>query len=271
MRIFYIKLLIIMLIFCIGCEEEAPPPISQPHTGVQTQTQAIPAIPQSSEISILDTPLLDSSRYAEKDINNWYLSGDDQEKNTLADNLTAKNYMLVFDGSGSMLDSKCSAGRSKIEVAKEAVVEWSKSIPQNAYLGLVAFHNQGWETMPLTTGDRELFINKIQKLIAGGATPLTEAFKYAYENLIRQGQSQLGYGEYTIVVVTDGIANNEATLSQWVQRILKETPIMIYTIGFCIGEKHSLNQPGYTIYKAADNPADLRRGLQDVLAEAEEF
>jgi len=269
MKIFYIKLLIIMLIFCIGCEEDAPSPLSQPQTGIQTP--AIPAIPRSPENSILDTPLLNASKSAERDINNWYLFADDQDKSVLADNLTAKNYMLVFDGSGSMLDSKCSAGRSKIEVAKDAVVEWSKSIPQDAYLGLVAFHNQGWETMPLTTGDREIFISKIHNLIAGGATPLTEAFKYAYEKLILQGQSQLGYGEYTIVVVTDGIANNEATLSQWVKRILKETPIMIYTIGFCIGEQHSLNQPGYTIYKAADNPAELKRGLQEVLAESEEF
>jgi hypothetical protein len=45
----------------------------------------------------------------------------------------------------------------------------------------------------------------------------------------------------------------------------------VQTIGFCIGPKHSLNQAGRTIYRAADNPAELRQGLADVLAEAPQF
>jgi hypothetical protein len=52
---------------------------------------------------------------------------------------------------------------------------------------------------------------------------------------------------------------------------LKTTPINIYSIGFCIGENHALNQPGRTFYKAADNPAALRKGLEEVLAESETF
>lgn len=47
--------------------------------------------------------------------------------------------------------------------------------------------------------------------------------------------------------------------------------MVLHTIGFCIGEKHSLNQPGRTLYRAADNPEQLRAGLADVLAEAPSF
>ena len=73
------------------------------------------------------------------------------------------------------------------------------------------------------------------------------------------------------MVVTDGIANNEQRLSKNVNAILATTPITIYSIGFCIGQNHALNQPGRTFYKAADNPAALRKGLEAVLAESESF
>ena len=86
-----------------------------------------------------------------------------------------------------------------------------------------------------------------------------------------QARKQLGYGEYTIVVVTDGIANDTRLLANRVRRILDVSPINIYTIGFCIGTDHSLNQAGRTTYKAANNPQELRQGLQEVLAEAEHF
>jgi hypothetical protein len=45
----------------------------------------------------------------------------------------------------------------------------------------------------------------------------------------------------------------------------------LHTIGFDIGEGHSLNQPGKTDYSSAQNPEQLRKSLQDVLAESEEF
>lgn len=52
---------------------------------------------------------------------------------------------------------------------------------------------------------------------------------------------------------------------------MAHSPIQIHTIGFCIGPDHSLNIPGRTMYKAADNPQQLEKGLQDVLAESETF
>ena len=94
---------------------------------------------------------------------------------------------------------------------------------------------------------------------------------HAYKVFTEQGRRQLGYGEYTIVVVTDGYANSISRLKGVVDKILSKSPITIYSIGFCIGEEHSLNQPGRTIYKSADNPEQLQKGLQDVLAESETF
>jgi hypothetical protein len=94
---------------------------------------------------------------------------------------------------------------------------------------------------------------------------------YAYKAFTDQGRRQLGYGEYTIVVVTDGIANSIPRLQKVVDKLIADTPINIYSIGFCIGQEHSLNQPGRTLYKSADNPEQLQKGLQEVLAESESF
>jgi uncharacterized protein with von Willebrand factor type A (vWA) domain len=197
--------------------------------------------------------------------------GADSAADTLADSLVARNFFLVFDGSGSMREIGCSAGRPKIDVAKEAVVEWSRSVPQDANLGLFIFQNNQYVTLPLGAGNRERFVETINATQAGGKTPLTKAVGHAFAALTREGRRQLGYGEYTIVVVTDGIANSEQALTAKIGQILVDSPVTIYSIGFCIGRNHALNQPGQTIYKAADNPAALREGLRQVLAEAESF
>ncbi len=82
---------------------------------------------------------------------------------------------------------------------------------------------------------------------------------------------QLGYGRYVLVVVTDGQASPGQEPAAQVNWMLASTPVELHTIGFCIGTDHSLNMPGRTVYKAADNPVALRQGLAEVLAEAETF
>ncbi len=199
-----------------------------------------------------------------------YLS--EHQPDYVQSNLTAKNYVLIFDGSGSMGESGCSDGRDKIGVAKEAVIEWYKTIPlKEANVGLVAFHGK-WTTLDLTLKkDATNFISVINSISPDGNTPLATAIKLSYGMLTKQAQRQLGYGEYVIVVVTDGENNDKhESLKKWVAHVL-QTPIRIYTIGFCIKGDHSLNQPGRTIYREANNPQELRKGLQEVLAEAERF
>jgi Ca-activated chloride channel family protein len=56
-----------------------------------------------------------------------------------------------------------------------------------------------------------------------------------------------------------------------VDKLLGESPVVLQTIGFCIGAKHALNQAGRTMYKEANNVEELRQGLADVLAEAPQF
>jgi Ca-activated chloride channel homolog len=257
-----IVFVLLPMLLLAGCGED-PQPVQS--SGPQS-TQSQPAVP--ARPSQADTP-------AQEQMNDksgaWPFFSADQPTDALAENLTARNFFLIFDGSGSMWESQCSGASKKIEVARKAVAAWSKSVPAGANLGLYAFHNDGVLTLPLTSGNRDDFLQAVNRIDAGGGTPLADAMQYALQALTRQGQRQLGYGEYTIVVVTDGIANSAERLRRAVDMALSRTPITIYSIGFCIGDRHSLNQPGRTLYKSADNPEQLREGLQEVLAESEMF
>ena len=136
----------------------------------------------------------------------------------------------------------------------------------------VAFDQQGVsERAPLSRGTREALVRSVSEVRPGGGTPLLEAIGLGYRQLTLQGQSQLGYGEYHLVVVTDGLASQGQEPGPLVHHMLDRSPVVLHTIGFCIGQDHSLNQPGRVLYRAADDYAGLRAGLQGVLAESSEF
>jgi hypothetical protein len=202
----------------------------------------------------------------------WPPVTEKQENILPADQWTGKNYVMIFDGSGSMGAQGCSGNTTKNAVAQEAVAEWAQSVPDDANLGLVVFDQKGFAVrQQLGKGDRQQFVQQVQAVVPGSGTPLTRAVEKGYEILTAQAGKQLGYGEYHMVIVTDGAANKPEKLTRTVNTVLAHSPIIISTIGFCIDETHSLNQPGRTIYKAANNPEALRQGLQNVLAESESF
>ncbi len=196
----------------------------------------------------------------------WFESQDkDESSPKLEENLTKRNYYIILDGSGSMQDD------NKMAIAKKALIEFMAYVPETANLGLAIFDGSGLsERVPLGD-DRYEFTNQVQKTKAAGNTPLKEALELAYTKLKSQAQQQLGYGEYNIVVVTDGEASPGHEPDRIVNLILAHSPVVIHTIGFQIGEDHSLNQPGKIYYKSAKNLEELSQGLEEVLAESESF
>lgn len=188
------------------------------------------------------------------------------------DNLTANNYYIVLDGSGSMEGAECSNGQPKLGVAKQAVTTFVGRLSDSANVGLFSFDDQGMrERVPLGPADVERVRGPVNGLRAGGGTPLSTAIQEGYKALSNQATRQLGYGEYHLVVVTDGEASSGYSPDGDVATLLADSPIVLHTIGFCIDEAHSLNQPGYTLYKAANDPQSLMAGLEAVLAEAPSF
>jgi hypothetical protein len=202
----------------------------------------------------------------------WPATARDKGDAAISADLFARNYYVVLDASGSMTERGCSGDVPKIDAARVALNAFADSLPADANLGLQVFDARGVrEHLALGTKNREQFKAVLGRVRAAGGTPLHSAITNAYTRLEAQGARQLGYGEYHLVVVTDGHASEGQDPTGAVRLILERSPVVLHTIGFCIGERHSLNQPGRTIYRAADNPAQLRQSLSDVLAEAPKF
>ncbi len=182
----------------------------------------------------------------------------------LEKNLMKKNYYIVFDGSGSMEGNK-------MMTAKKALKEFLTVIPKEANIGMVVFdRNDISERVPLGS-DRDVFLREVDNASPGGLTPLKDSMTIAYDKIKQQGLKQLGYGEYNLVVVTDGEASSGQDPKKLVDLILEESPVVIHTIGFKINERHSLNQKGRINYKSANDFNELKKGLESVLAELPEF
>ena len=114
-------------------------------------------------------------------------------------------------------------------------------------------------------------LSGVRTATPGGLTPLRSALTQARGKIEAQARRQLGYGEYHLVVVTDGEALPNEDPRAIVNSIIAATPIVLHTIGFCIDAKHSLNQPGRILYRQANDLDELKKGLQNVLAEAPSF
>lgn len=190
----------------------------------------------------------------------------------VAANLAARNFYVVFDGSGSMNESACQGGGRKIEQAKAALAVFAKAAPRDANIGLLVFDNKGiTERVPLALDNREAFMREIAAVRPSGGTPLADAIALARKHLEVQARRQYGYGEYNLVVVTDGEAGAGQDPRAIVNDLLARSPIVVHTIGFCISANHSLNQKGRTVYRAANDRAEIERGLEEVLAESPKF
>jgi uncharacterized protein with von Willebrand factor type A (vWA) domain len=122
------------------------------------------------------------------------------------------------------------------------------------------------ERVALGPENRAAFSAAVQAIAAGGKTPLAASIRAAVERLIAQYKRQLGYGEYRLVIVTDGLADDIPEAA----RHAGAYGFPIYTIGFCIGEDHPLRQVSVS-YRAADSAADLEAGLEAAVAEIESF
>ncbi len=183
----------------------------------------------------------------------------------------ARNFYFIFDGSGSMDSGPGGACRgdqsfgSKLEGAQWAVEEFLAKVPEEVHLGLYVFDRDvREEVVPLGAGNREKFLAQINRIRAGGGTPLAAGITFGAERLVEQYKRQLGYGDYRLVVVTDGRADKIPEAARYAGHF----GMPIYAIGLCIDEDHPLRRYAVS-YRAADSFADLAEGLEQTLAELE--
>lgn len=182
--------------------------------------------------------------------------------------LLKTNYYVILDGSASMGESECSGSRSKMADAIDALSSFVDSVPQSANIGVSVFNDNRIIELLSLQSDTGLNTTMLSQMVPGGTTLLRSAMHYAYAEMISQGARQLGYGEYHLVVISGGMATEGEDPAAIVRRMLSESPVNLYTIGFCSGADHSLDLPGFINYRAAENIMALKQGLSAVLAEA---
>lgn len=177
-----------------------------------------------------------------------------------------KNFYLVFDGSGSM-------DGDRIRSAKMAAIELVNKLPEEVAIGLYAFDAFGeGERVPLGLKNRVAILKAIQNIGAGGGTPLNSACLQGTETLVAKRAMQLGYGEFRLIVLTDGQSSDSLTpFTRKMQRLLDQgESIPLYTIGFQLAGDHTLRQWS-VFYQNAQNLEELKKALADATAELESF
>ncbi len=184
-----------------------------------------------------------------------------------------RNFYFIFDGSGSMARKPGHACRgdqrfqNRLEGAQWAVREFLGKVPDEVNIGLYLFDTRGQrEVVVLGRGNRAQFLDAVDGIWAGGGTPLAAGIRYGSDRLVEQYKRQLGYGEYRLVVITDGQADEIPIAATYASRY----GMPIYAIGLCIEEDHPLRRHAVS-YRAADSFSDLARGLEETLAELPSF
>ena len=181
----------------------------------------------------------------------------------------ASNYYFVFDGSGSMDED------NKISEAKAACSTFVKSLPENINVGLIVFDSNRradhdfTEVIPLSPINKQKLLSAIQAINPNGGTPLGEAIVFAINKLKEQRKKQMGYGEFRLIVLTDGKANGRVEIKD-AGLLAMQKAVPVYTIGFKMDSDHELYK--FSIWHAAANTQEeLVKGLQETVSESEVF
>jgi Ca-activated chloride channel homolog len=244
--------LLLLLTACLGCIDQSAQPPARPAPNFPTRTEGSPPAAPSGRVQI---PL--------------------DDKNAKAD--PTRNFYFIFDSSGSMGDSPRKTDRSgkvfprRIDATKWAVQEFLGKVPDDVNLGLWIFNGSGaGEVVPLGTakGNRAAFLKAVESTQPGDGTPLSESIIAGVDKLVVQYKRQLGYGEYRLIVLTDGEPTG-IPLPRAVD-YAASYGIPIYTIGVCMDQDHSLRRHSLS-YRAADNAEEMASALEETLAETKTF
>ena len=183
-----------------------------------------------------------------------------------------RNFYVVVDGSGSMDERGCAGQfRTRIDGAKWAVKQFTEqNVPPDVNLGLYVFDRAGsGERVSLGKGNRREVVAAIDRVDAGGNTPLNGSIQAAVTQLAAQRDRQLGYGEFFVVVATDGAAT-DGDLATNAMPFASRHGIGIITIGFCLAAQHPL-ATGSISYRNANSPEELLSALKETQGESPYF
>ena len=155
-----------------------------------------------------------------------------------------------------------------MEAAKAALQQVLANIPDGTQIGLLVFsganiHNE-W-VYPLGPKDTEKLIAAIHLPQPSGDTPLGKYIRIGANRLLEQREKQYNYGNYRLLVVTDGEASDTDKVKHYTPEILNRQ-IRIDVIGVDMKTDHMLANV-VDSYRKADNPGELVAAVSQILAE----
>lgn len=178
------------------------------------------------------------------------------------------NVVIVLDSSGSMRGSLGSTGMNKMQGAKAALKEVLKQVPASTQIGLLVFSavnlRDDW-VYPLGPRDDAALMRAIDLPQPGHGTPLGEYIKKGADRLLQERAKQFGYGTYRLLVVTDGEATDGNLTDLYTPEVMARG-ITVDVIGVGMDRRHTLATKVHS-YRAANDPASLKRAIADVFAE----
>ena len=185
------------------------------------------------------------------------------------DDIHKDNIVVILDASGSMQDTfSGDRTKSKMEAAKAALQEVLAKVPDDTRIGLLVFSGANirneW-VYPLGPKDTQKLIAAIDLPQPGGGTPLGKYIRIGANRLLGQREKQYNYGNYRLLIVTDGEATDAAKVKHYTPEILNRQ-IRVDVIGVDMKTDHMLAKV-VDSYRKADNPGELVAAVSQILAE----
>ncbi|MYK19885.1 VWA domain-containing protein [Candidatus Poribacteria bacterium] len=186
-----------------------------------------------------------------------------------ADDIHKDNIVVILDASGSMQEKfSGDQTKSKMEAAKAALQEVLAKVPNDTWIGLLVFSGANirneW-VYPLGEKETQKLIAAIDLPQPGGGTPLGKYIRIGANRLLEERAKQYNYGNYRLLIVTDGEASDAAQVEHYTPEILNRQ-IRVDVIGVDMKTDHMLAQV-VDSYRRADNPGELMAAVSQILAE----
>ena len=179
---------------------------------------------------------------------------------------TSDNVVIVLDDSGSM-NERMNGGVRRIDAAKKAITAVLKQFPPDTKLGLMLLNGdrskQHW-AIPLEHLSVPQATRRVETVSADGGTPLGERMRDGADALLRLRDKQI-YGNYRLLIVTDGEANDAKMLNLYLPDVLSRG-LLVDAIGVDMKREHSLATRVHS-YRRADDDAALSKAIEEVFAE----
>lgn len=185
----------------------------------------------------------------------------------LSSTASAQNIVVLLDDSASMKQPlRSNSSITKIDAAKQALLTILERAPADSQVGVMVLNGhrgQEW-VIPLGPINKATLTAKVKRIRPGGGTPLGESMKSATDALLAL-RNQEHYGDYRLLIVTDGEATDPDLVEAYLPDILARS-ITVDVIGVDMARTHSL-ATRVDNYRKADNPASLTQAIEASLAE----